>query len=167
MPSSLSLTIQGPPRRFFSHHALLRRRTIQRWIHAALLCPTAQITVRFVGRREGVELNQTYRGKPYATNVLSFDYNDTSAFACNTASSNTPAHTSTNISVKGDIVLCCPVIEKEAQEQHKTLLAHYAHLIIHGVLHLQGYDHQQDEQAQVMEALETTLLARLGFGPVY
>ncbi len=156
MPSPLTLTVQGPPRRFFSHRVLLRRKTLQRWIRCALFCPTAEITVRLVGRHEGRELNQTYRGKPYATNVLSFDYNQTHP-STNTIISGPGAP------VTGDIVLCCPVVEKEAQAQHKSLLAHYAHLVIHGVLHLQGYDHQDDEEAEVMENLETQLLAQLGF----
>jgi probable rRNA maturation factor len=168
MISHLTLDIQGPTRRFSAHRALLRRRTIKRWIDTALFCP-AQITVRFVGRQEGLALNHQYRGKPYATNVLSFSYDGdellTPASPALLADSATQSERPSKI--QGDIVLCCPVIEKEAKEQNKTLEAHYAHLIMHGVLHLQGYDHQNEDEAEVMEALETRLLAQLGFGPVY
>lgn len=90
-------------------------------------------------------LNRTWRNKDYATNVLTFNYAE-------------------NLSdpVTADLVLCCPVIEREANEQKKLLVAHYAHLIVHGVLHAQGYQHDNDEEASVMEALETELLAKLG-----
>ncbi len=180
MASHLTLDIQGPARRFFAHRALLRRRTIKHWIDTALF-GSAQITVRFVGRQEGLALNHQYRGKPYATNVLSFSYDEGAELP--TSAVRTRKHPNTPVSptflvnsaiqseiqskIQGDIVLCCPVIEKEAKEQNKTLEAHYAHLIMHGVLHLQGYDHQNEDEAEVMEALETRLLAQLGFGPVY
>jgi probable rRNA maturation factor len=116
------------------------------WIKHALTCD-AEIAVRLVGSEEGQALNLTYRGKDYATNVLTFPLNDDP--------------------LMGDIVLCVPVVEAEAAAQNKSLEAHYAHLIIHGVLHLQGYDHESDEEAEAMEALEITLVTRLGYTNPY
>jgi len=101
-----------------------------------------------VGLAEGRALNRAYRGRDYATNVLTFVLNDSPPLA-------------------GDLVLCAPVIAREAREQRKSLTAHYAHLTIHGVLHLQGYDHADDRQAQAMETLETRILKRLGYPDPY
>ena len=108
----------------------------------------AQITVRLVGLVEGRALNRTYRGRNDATNVLTFVLNDTPPYS-------------------GDLALCAPVVAREAREQGKNLTAHYAHLTIHGVLHLQGYDHACSREAKVMEALETRLLKRLGYPDPY
>ncbi len=108
----------------------------------------ARITVRVVGLAEGRTLNRTYRGRDYATNVLTFVLNDSPPFA-------------------GDLALCAPVVAREAREQGKTLAAHYAHLTIHGVLHLQGYDHAGNRAAKVMEALETRILKGLGYPDPY
>ncbi len=94
--------------------------------------------------REGRELNRRYRKHDYATNVLTFVYDDAASLA-------------------GDIVLCAPVVRREARAQGKTLTAHYAHLVIHGMLHLQGYDHERNSDAARMEARETELLVRLGY----
>jgi probable rRNA maturation factor len=116
------------------------RRQVRRWVRAALLAD-AVVTVRFVGSIEGRALNAEYRRRDYATNVLTFVYDDESPRA-------------------GDIVLCAPVVRKEADEQGKSLAAHYAHLVIHGMLHLQGFDHERAADAAVMEARETALLAR-------
>lgn len=108
-----------------------------------------QITVRFVDEEEGQTLNRDYRHKDYATNVLTFPY-ETEPLLC------------------GDLVLCAPVVAREAAEQGKSLEAHYAHLIVHGVLHLLGYDHEQGEaQAQDMEERERTLLASLAYADPY
>ena len=101
-------------------------------------------TIRIVGRREGRELNRRYRRRDYATNVLSFPYGRT-----------------------GDIVLCHPVIAREAREQKKSLRAHYAHLVVHGVLHLRGHAHDDKASARRMEALEIRTLRRLGFVDPY
>ncbi|AJY11840.1 rRNA maturation RNase YbeY [Burkholderia dolosa] len=129
---------------------LPKRKLIAEWIEPALFS-SAQLTVRFVGEEEGRTLNAGYRHKDYPTNVLTFAYD--------------PAPDGTVI---GDLVLCCPVVEKEAQEQGKPLDAHYAHLLVHGVLHAQGYDHEtSDEDAAEMEALEVDILAKLGFPNPY
>jgi len=129
--------------------ALLPRPTLTRWVKAALF-DDAELTLRFVDADEGRSLNRTYRGRDYATNVLTFAYAEDESDP-----------------VTGDIVLCCPVVEQEAREQAKPLVAHYAHLVVHGVLHAQGYDHEDEAEAQEMEAIETDLLAALGFPNPY
>lgn len=129
--------------------ALLPRATLARWVKAALF-DDAELTLRFVDAEEGRALNRAYRGRDYATNVLTFAYAEDESDP-----------------VTGDIVLCCPVVEQEAGEQGKPLLAHYAHLVVHGVLHAQGYDHETEDEAQEMEAIEIDLLAALGFPNPY
>lgn len=127
------------------------RADIRRWARAALDIDGprgGQIVVRFVDEAEGRELNRAYRGKDYATNILSFPY-EREPLVC------------------GDLVICVPVVAREAAEQRKTAQAHYAHLIVHGVLHLQGYDHEQSSDAQRMEDKERTLLAAFGFADPY
>jgi len=108
----------------------------------------ASVTIRFVDGREGRALNRRYRGRDHATNVLTFVYDD-------------------DVSLAGDIVLCVPVVVKEARAQRKTLRAHFAHLVIHGMLHLQGYDHERDDDAARMESREVALLRALGFEDPY
>ena len=108
----------------------------------------AEIVLRLVDETEGRELNRQFRNKDYATNVLTFVYDDTQPLT-------------------GDIVLCAAIVKKEAGQQHKNLLAHYAHLTVHGVLHLQGYDHIEDTEATAMEQMETQILARLGYDDPY
>jgi probable rRNA maturation factor len=130
-----------------SHRAQLPRHKVARWIRAALEAP-AEIAVRIVDAEEGQALNRDYRGKDYATNVLTFDY------------AREPV-------VHADLVLCAPVVEREAREQGKSLEAHYAHLLVHGTLHAQGYDHQRKRDAKAMEARETGILAALGFPDPY
>ena len=130
-----------------SHRALLPRHKVSRWMRAALEAP-AEIAVRIVDAEEGQALNRGYRGKGYATNVLTFDY------------AREPV-------VHADLVLCAPVVEREAREQGKTIEAHYAHLLVHGTLHAQGYDHERVRDAKVMEAREREILAALGFGDPY
>ena len=128
------------------------RPQIRAWVRAALDVDGkrgGQITIRFVDSEEGQSLNSDYRGKGYATNVLSFPYE-------------------TEPVVAGDLVICAAVVEREAAEQRKTLEEHHAHLIVHGILHLQGYDHETgDEDAQQMEATERSILAQLGFADPY
>jgi conserved hypothetical protein TIGR00043 len=108
----------------------------------------AEITIRIVNEAEGRQLNHDYRHKDYATNVLSFVYETAPV-------------------VLGDLVLCAPVVTREAQEQGKSAMAHYAHLIVHGVLHLQGYDHENNADAAVMEAREIEIVTGLGFANPY
>ncbi len=132
---------------------LLTRARVQRWAAHALAKPheADQITMRIVGDEEGRKLNGTYRGKAknYATNVLTFDYQREPFLAA-------------------DIVLCAPVIAREATAQNKPLQAHWAHLIIHGILHAQGYDHETNErEADEMEALEVLLVQSLGYANPY
>lgn len=128
-----------------------RRSEFRSWVKAALgaaLAHDAEIVLRVVDEAEGRCLNRDFRGKDYATNVLTFGYGDT-------------------LPLTGDIVLCAPVIENEAGQQHKHLDAHYAHLVIHGVLHLQGYDHENEAGAATMERREAEILGRLGYGNPY
>lgn len=126
-----------------------RRPQVLAWLKPALFAD-AELTVRFVDEDEGRTLNRTYRGKDYATNVLTFAYAE-----------------SEDDPVSGDIVLCCPVVEREAAEQDKPLEAHYAHLVVHGALHAQGYDHEDATEADEMEALEIEILATLGYPNPY
>lgn len=123
---------------------------LRRWMKAALE-RSAAITLRFVGAVEGRALNRAYRDRDYATNVLSF------AYGCSG-----PGQT-----LSGDIVLCAPVLRREARAQGKSLSAHVAHLTVHGALHLQGHDHHNSRAAKRMEALEKTILAGLGFPDPY
>ena len=129
------------------HRAALPRHKVARWLRHAL-ASEAQITVRIVDAPEGQALNRDYRKKKYATNILTFDY-------------------TLEPVVTADLVLCAPVVAKEAKDQGKTLQAHYAHLIVHGALHAQGWDHELDEDARVMELRETEIMARLGFENPY
>ncbi|EIP89993.1 hypothetical protein A33K_13577 [Burkholderia humptydooensis MSMB43] len=129
---------------------LPKRKVIAEWLEPAIFSD-AQFTVRFVGADEGRALNHSYRHKDYATNVLTFAYGEEPD----------------GVTV-ADLVLCCPIVEKEAREQGKTLVAHYAHLLVHGALHAQGYDHERgEEDAAEMEALEIDILAKLGFPNPY
>lgn len=145
----LKLNVQFATPAYPGHRELLPRPALTRWVKAALFAD-GELTLRFVDTDEGRALNRTYRSKDYATNVLTFAYAETEADP-----------------VSGDIVLCCPVVEAEALAQNKALEAHYAHLIVHGVLHAQGYDHEDEDEASEMEALETELLATLGFPNPY
>ena len=130
------------------HRAALPRHKVARWIRHALALDS-EITVRIVGENEGRQLNRDYRQKDYATNVLTFDY------------AQEPV-------VSAYLVLCAPVVAREAAEQNKTLAEHYAHLLVHGALHAQGWDHETSEQdAQEMEAYETDILRGLGFADPY
>ncbi len=127
--------------------SLPSRQHMRSWAKAALLTD-AQVTLRLVGAREGRALNRDFRGRDYATNVLTFAYPDTR-------------------SLSGDIVLCAPVIAKEAREQRKPIDAHFAHLVVHGMLHLQGYDHENNNDARIMETLEAEIVVKLGYAHPY
>lgn len=132
---------------------LPNRGQFRRWIKAALR-RDARITLRIVDEQEGRIINHRYRGKDYATNVLAFSYDDVQPGA--------PA-----VPLSGDIVICAPVVEREAAAQRKELPAHYAHLAIHAVLHLHGHEHENDADALEMEALETALMLKLGYPDPY
>jgi probable rRNA maturation factor len=149
MTLALSLSLQfGRFPRAATHRRVLTSARVKRWTGVALQGP-AEIAVRIVGAEEGQSLNRQYRGKDYATNVLTFDY-------------------STQPLVAADLVLCAPVVEREAKEQGKSLEAHYAHLLVHGTLHAQGYDHEAGErEAFEMEALEVLLMGVLGYPNPY
>ena len=129
---------------------------LRRWAQAALQGGDAEVTVRLVGAIEGRELNRDFRGKDYATNVLTFVYGEGEGMPGDI-----------DAPLAGDLVLCVPVVAREAAEQGKPLAAHFAHLIVHGMLHLQGYDHEDSDEAEEMEALETRILAELGYPDPY
>jgi len=141
--NKLSLSVQ------FASNAkkLPTRQQFRRWVKVALQ-QDVQMVLRIVDDIEGRALNQSYRGKDYATNVLTFVYDDSEP-------------------LYGDVVICAPVVAREAKEQGKELLAHFAHLTIHAVLHLQGYDHENKRDAEKMEALETALMFKLRYPAPY
>jgi probable rRNA maturation factor len=141
---ALSLSLQFADAR---HRALLPRHRVLRWLRAALEGP-AEFTVRIVDADEGQALNRDFRGKDYATNVLTFDYQHEPV-------------------VVADLVLTAPVVEAEARDLGVDIAAHYAHLLVHGALHAQGYDHEADDEAAAMEARETQLLLGLGLHDPY
>ena len=142
-PLTLSLQFADP-----RHREALPRHKVARWIRHALEAP-GEITVRIVDAEEGQALNREYRQKDYATNVLTFDY------------SHEPV-------VMADLVICAPVVEAEAKAQRIPLADHYAHLLVHGTLHAQGYDHEDDEaEAEAMEARETEIMLGLGLKDPY
>lgn len=149
---ALQLSLQfgkfANPADIAAHRAALPRHKVIRWMRHAL-ATDAEITVRIVDAEEGLALNRDYRHKDYATNVLTFDYTQEPI-------------------VTADLVLCAPVVAREAQELGKSLQAHYAHLLVHGTLHAQGWDHETNtEDAEEMEAYETEILAELGFENPY
>jgi probable rRNA maturation factor len=147
--NKLSLSVQYADPRL---RDTITRPQLRRWVQAALLAP-AELTIRFVDAEEGRVLNRDYRAKDYATNVLTFAYND--------------GDEDDSAVTQADIILCTDVLQREAAEQGKTLAAHTAHLVVHGVLHAQGYDHENDAEATEMEAIEIDVLARLGLENPY
>ena len=126
---------------------ILKKTQCLKWL-SPVVDKNAEITIRIVDNDESINLNNIYRKKKYPTNVLSFLVDD-------------------EVHLIGDIVLCAPVIEKEALQQSKKLEAHYAHLIIHGALHLYGYDHENKKDADIMEAKEIKILTKLGYKNPY
>jgi probable rRNA maturation factor len=144
--NKLSLSVQYPDTRLAD---IVTRPKLRRWVQAALFAP-AQLTLRFVDAEEGRILNRDYRNKDYATNVLTFAYTEDDGET-----------------TQADIILCTEVVQKEAAEQGKSVEAHAAHLVVHGVLHAQGYDHESDEEAEEMERLEIDILAALGLPNPY
>lgn len=143
MKPSLSLTIQ----RASQASSIPSRPLIKRWVSAAVRVDT-EVNIRFVDAEEGQSLNRDYRHKDYATNVLTFPLTEF-------------PH------LMGDIVICVPVVEQEASAMGVPLEAHYAHLVVHGVLHLHGYDHEEEAPAILMEAMETEILLKLGYANPY
>ena len=131
-----------------AHRPVLARHRIARWLRASLAAVPAELTVRIVGEAEGRALNREFRGRDYATNVLTFDYQRAPV-------------------VVADLVLCAAVVEREAAAQGIGLEAHYAHLLVHGALHAQGFDHERARDAAKMEAREREILAGLGFADPY
>jgi len=128
---------------------------ISEWANAAIFGDVHDkkaVTIRIVDEAESASLNQTYRGKTGPTNVLSFVHEDPPGVQAG---------------ILGDLVICAPVVRREAVEQDKNLDAHWAHMVVHGIMHLQGYDHELDEQAEIMERLETEILTGLGFEKPY
>ncbi|MDQ5768016.1 rRNA maturation RNase YbeY [Thiothrix subterranea] len=150
---SLELDIQNPE----AYTTIPAEADLLRWAQAAWSADAeAGVVVRIVNEAESQELNRTYRDKDYPTNVLSFPYDAPPI-----------PEDDDDIEYLGDLVICLPVVEREAAEQGKTATQHWAHLLIHGLLHLQGYDHITDTEAEEMEALETALLLKLGFSDPY
>ena len=144
MRPELALSLQQPDGR---HRGLLARHRVARWIRAALEAP-GEITVRIVDEAEGRALNRDFRGRDHATNVLTFDYQRAPA-------------------VVADLVLCAPVVAREARQARMPIEAHYAHLLVHGTLHAQGWDHQRAADATRMQAREKAVLAALGYPDPY
>jgi len=154
------------------------RAQLRRWVQIALRRDAA-MTLRIVDEAEGRELNKKYRSKDYATNVLTFVYDDEQTPDVTTSHSTRRSKDDSQVAgypglplsgeeiLSGDVVICAPVVEREASAQHKALLAHYAHLAIHAALHLQGYEHENDIDAAGMEALETALMLKLQFPDPY
>jgi probable rRNA maturation factor len=139
----LSITTQ-----YASHQTNLpSQNQFRRWAKAAIRVDT-EVTIRLVDEAEGRALNKIYRGKDYATNVLTFPLTE-------------EPH------LMGDIIICAPVVAAEALAQNKPLEAHYAHLTVHGILHLHGYDHEIEAQAELMEGLETAIVSKLGYANPY
>ena len=148
------MTASSPSRR--GSHLLIQRASraahvpsdslLRRWARAALE-RRAEVTLRIVAAAEARRLNREFRGKDYATNVLTFIYDEAP--------------------LAGDIVICAPVVAREAREQGKPVAAHWAHLLVHGLLHLQGHDHERDDEARRMEGREKRILAGLGFADPY
>jgi probable rRNA maturation factor len=126
---------------------------IERWVQASLLGP-AELAIRFVDAEEGQALNRQYRGKDYATNVLTFAYNEGEELG-------------EDDPTQADIILCTDVLLREAEEGGKTVEEHAAHLVVHGVLHAQGYDHEHDEEADEMEQFERDIMEVLGYPDPY
>ncbi|MCK6392800.1 rRNA maturation RNase YbeY [Zoogloea sp.] len=151
LPRRLDLSVQYACNR----DGVPSRVEFRRWLRAAEP-GAARVTVRIVDEDEGRELNRDYRGKDYATNVLTFAYGEGDDMPL-----------PEGLPLMGDLVLCRQVVEREAAEQGKALDAHYAHLSVHGMLHLQGFDHLEDAEADEMEARERQILAGLGYADPY
>ncbi|AMP01417.1 putative rRNA maturation factor YbeY [Collimonas arenae] len=155
--NKLSLSVQYPDPRLKD---IVTRPQLRRWVQAALLAP-AELTLRFVDAEEGRSLNRDYRGKDYATNVLTFAYSADQDDDFGGGEAEDDGVT------RADIIFCTDVLQREAVEQRKSVEEHTAHLVVHGVLHAQGYDHEDDEEAAEMENLEIEILEVLGWPNPY
>ena len=142
------MAVQYGTRRPWAPHA----RSLRRWADAAYRGGPAELTIRIAGRGESRRANRTWRGQDKPTNVLSFPAGDVPAAGARPL---------------GDLLVCAPVVAREAREQRKSLAAHWAHMIVHGVLHLTGYDHEDDEEAARMEAREVEILTSFGYSDPY
>lgn len=139
----IHLTLQNAS----SELATPTKKQFLKWAKAALRVDT-EVTIRIVDKDEGQAFNLAYRGKDYATNVLTFPLSETPHLI-------------------GDIIICAPIVIEEAHAQQKPIEAHFAHLTVHGILHLHGYDHEVEKQADLMESIEVTTLVKLGFSDPY
>jgi len=155
--AQLSLSIQLAPD---AGESPADRRQLRRWAHAALACD-AILTLRLVGADEARALNAQFRARDYATNVLTFAYDDDADDA------DDADDVMAQVPLQADIVICLPLVAREAREQGKSVRDHLAHLIVHGVLHAQGMDHEIPADAQAMEDLEIALLRRFGIDNPY
>jgi probable rRNA maturation factor len=166
MPLSLAIQFASNPKKLPSRaqirrwalaaHALAREATKLQWLDGV-------ITIRYVDEREGRELNHRFRHKDYATNVLTFPLQDVSAVA--QIASNKRAKST--LGYAADIVICAPIVAREAREQKKLAHDHHAHMVVHGMLHAIGFDHENDEDAETMEALEIRVLQRFRIKNLY
>ncbi|MGV7963508.1 rRNA maturation RNase YbeY [Photorhabdus tasmaniensis] len=135
-------------------HGLPEETLFQRWLGGVLpqFQSESEVTIRIVDEAESHDLNLTYRGKDKPTNVLSFPFE---------------APPEVDLPLLGDLIICRQVVEKEAEEQQKTVEEHWAHMVVHGCLHLLGYDHIEDDEAEEMESLETEIMQKLGYADPY
>lgn len=161
----LEIELQNP----YDYQNLPSLKQLSQWANAAMQNSDADdsqgqvaksVVIRVVNQAEALQLNQDYRGKAYATNILSFPFEAPSIELIDTLDLAEFSHL-------GDLVICESVLKQEAQQQNKTLLQHWAHLLVHGVLHLQGFDHISDNEAEIMESLEIKILEKLGFTNPY
>lgn len=162
----IELDVQNP----YEYDSIPSNLELKTWVEAAIQGNRTDhdfsIVIRFVNEEEGRTLNQAYRYKKYATNVLSFPFEEPE-FITEIPELNEALSQHLEQQHLGDIVLCEQVVITEATEQNKVLKQHWAHLIIHGALHLQGYDHLNDQEANLMESLEINIMANLGFDNPY
>ena len=134
--------------------AIPTKQMLREWAKAALspYVADAELTIRIVDESESAELNGSYRNKPTPTNVLAFPFADAKELGLN---------------LLGDIIICAPVVVREASAQHKEIMAHFAHMVVHGCLHLMGYDHIEDSEAEIMEKQESCILVECGYPDPY
>ena len=163
---NVELDLQNP----YEYTSLPDFSLLEQWVNATLqngIDDKLTVVVRVVNEEESAELNNDFRGKNYATNVLSFPFEKPSVALLEEYGIDPALLEDLDENHLGDLVICEPVLQKEAAQQDKSLQHHWCHLVVHGVLHLQGFDHISDEEAEIMEALEVKILAKLGFANPY